>query len=224
MAEEKKEENLNENPVAKVGEESGLANISTNTTNQVATMWNDSDILAKVWKSAGFLAKTDLVPETYRNKPENCLIALDLANRSGMSPLTIMQNLYVVKGKPAWSGQFCIALINASRRFAKPLKPVFVGEKGTLNYGCYMTTTNQLGETIDGSVVTMQMAKDEGWIDKAGSKWKTMPDQMLMYRAGAFFGRVHCPDILYGIQTIEEVKDVDGYDEEEKQKVKIIIE
>lgn len=224
MSEEIKEEIIDANAVAKVGEETGLANVPTNTTGQVSTMWNDSDILAKVWKSAGFLAKTDLVPDTYHNKPENCLIALDLANRSGMSPLTVMQNLYVVKGKPAWSGQFCIALINASRRFAKPLKPVFVGEKGTLNYGCYMTTVNHLGETIDGTTVTMQMAKDEGWIDKSGSKWKTMPDQMLMYRAGAFFGRVHCPDVLYGIQTVEEVKDVDGYEEEEKQKVKIVID
>ena len=191
---------------------------------QYKSMWNDKDLLAQSYNCATYLSKSALVPETYLNKPENCLIALDLANRSGLSPLTVMQNLYIVKQKPAWSGQFCIALINASRRYARPLKPVFVGEKGTLSYGCYMTTVDLLGETVTGTTVTMQMAKDEGWMDKAGSKWKTMPDQMLMYRAGAFFGRVHCPDVLYGLQTVEEVKDVEGYETEEKQKVKIIID
>jgi hypothetical protein len=84
-----------------------------------------------------------------------------------------------------------------------------------------MTTVDLMGNVVDGTKVTMQMAKDEGWIDKSGSKWKTMPEQMLMYRAGAFFARVHCPDVLYGIQMVEEVKDVNGYDEEEKTKVRI---
>ena len=191
---------------------------------QYKSMWNDKDLLSQAYNCATYLSKSALVPESYMNKPENCLIALDLANRSGMSPLTIMQNLFIVKQKPAWSGQFAIALVNASGRFSRPLKPIFVGEKGTLNYGCYMTTVNLLGETINGSTITMQMAKDEGWIDKAGSKWKTMPEQMLMYRAGAFFARVHCPDVLYGLQTMEEVKDVNGYEDEEKQKVKIVID
>lgn len=203
-----------------VGEKAGLVQ-STPQPTQVATIWNDKALLEQAWKTAGFLSKTDLVPDTYRGRPENCLIALDLSNRSGMSPLTVMQNLYVVKGKPAWSGQFIIALVNSSGRYLKPLNPVFVGEKGTLSYGCYMETVALNGEKKYGTTVTMQMAKDEGWIDKAGSKWKTMPEQMLMYRAGAFFARVHCPDVLYGIQMVDEVKDTNGYDEEEKTKVRI---
>lgn len=190
---------------------------------QYISFWNDKDLLAQAWKTAGFLAKTDLVPDTYKGRPENCLIALDLANRSGQSPLTVMQNLFVVKGKPAWAGQFAIALVNASGRYQRPLKPVFVGEKGTLSYGCYMTTVDWRGETVDGTVVTMQMAQDEGWLGKPGSKWKTMPEQMMMYRAGAFFARVYCPDLLYGLQTAEEIKDVSGYDEKEKPTIKITL-
>ena len=188
---------------------------------QFKSMWNDKELLAQAFNCATYLSKSALVPETYQGKPENALIAVDLANRSGMSPLTVMQNLYVVKGKPAWSGQFAIALVNASRRFARPLKPIFFGEPNTMSWGCYMTTVDLLGNVVDGTKVTMQMAKDEGWIDKSGSKWKTMPEQMLMYRAGAFFARVHCPDVLYGIQMVEEVKDVNGYEDEEKPKVRI---
>ena len=84
-----------------------------------------------------------------------------------------------------------------------------------------METVDWEGRKVVGSKVTMQMAKDEGWIDKSGSKWKTMPEQMLTYRAGAFFARVHCPDVLYGVQMVEEVKDTYGYEADEKPKVKI---
>ena len=190
---------------------------------QYRSMWNDTEMLTQAWKCAGFLGQSALVPETYKGHPENCLIALDLANRSGMSPLTVMQNLYIVKGKPAWAGQFAIALVNASRRFSKPLRPVFFGDEGTASWGCYMETEDLEGKKVVGSKITIQMAKDEGWIDKAGSKWKTMPEQMLMYRAGAFFARVHCPDVLYGVQMADEVKDVNGYDDDEKPKVTIEI-
>jgi hypothetical protein len=190
---------------------------------QYRSMWNDSTMLSQAWRCAEFLASSALVPETYQRHPENALIALDLANRSGMSPLTVMQNLYIVKGKPAWAGQFAIALVNASRRFAKPLRPVFFGEEGTPSWGCYMETYDLEGNKVVGSKITMQMAKDESWLDKSGSKWKTMPEQMLMYRAGAFFARVHCPDVLYGVQMAEEVKDTYGYDDNEKPKVTIEI-
>lgn len=191
---------------------------------QYRSMWNDSAMLEQAWKCADFLSKSALVPETtYQRQPQNCLIALDLANRSGMSPLTVMQNLYIVKGKPAWAGQFAIALVNGSRRFAKPLRPVFFGEPNTMSWGCYMETYDYDGNKVEGAKITMQMAKDEGWIDKSGSKWKTMPEQMLMYRAGAFFARVHCPDVLYGVQMAEEVKDTYGYDSDEKPKVTIEI-
>lgn len=188
---------------------------------QFRSMWNDKEMLTQAFNCATYLSKSALVPETYQSRPENCLIALDLANRSGMSPLTVMQNLYVVKGKPAWAGQFAIALVNGSRRFAKPLKPIFFGDEGTMSWGCYMETYDLEGKKVEGAKITMQMAKDEGWLDKSGSKWKTMPQQMLMYRAGAFFARVHCPDVLYGVQMVEEVKDTDGYDSDEKPKVTI---
>lgn len=190
---------------------------------QYRSMWNDQTMLEQAWRCAGFLSQSALVPETYQRQPHNCLIALDLANRSGMSPLTVMQNLYIVKGKPAWAGQFAIALVNASRRFARPLRPVFFGEEGTPTWGCYMETFDLDGNKVVGAKITMQMAKDEGWLDKSGSKWKTMPEQMLQYRAGAFFARVHCPDVLYGIQTREEVNDTYGYEDNEKPKVTIEI-
>lgn len=185
--------------------------------NQIATMWNDSKLLQQAYKAARFLASSDLVPEqTYKSKPQNCLLALDFANRMNLAPLLVMQNLYIVKGKPAWSGQFCISLINASGQFS-PLEFI------TTEDGCYCQATRRAdGKLCVGAAVTWDMVKAEGWLDKNGSKWKTMPEVMFRYRAAAFFARAFCPERLMGVPTADEVKDVNGY-EPENAPEKIVI-
>lgn len=188
------------------------------------TMWNDTKLMNLAYRTAGMLSKSGLVPENYRNSPENCLIAIDLANRQGLSPMMVMQNLYVVKGKPAWSGSFCAAAVNGCGRFSS-LEYVFMGEPGTLSDGCLARATRLSNGTVcQSEVITMQMAKDEGWLDKAGSKWKTMPRQMMMYRAASFFARAHCPEVLLGMQTVEEVQDVRGYEPDAPQTTTVILD
>lgn len=191
-----------------------LKPISEPNTISNRTVWNDTATLEKAWKVATFLCKSDLVPELYRGKPENCLIAADMANRTGMSPLAVMQNLFVVKGKPCWSGQMCIALINGCQRFT-PLEFIYTYDDGGKVISCYAKAVRiATNETLKSETITLEMARAEGWLDKYDklgnniSKWLTMPRQMLTYRAGAFFGRAYCPDILIGIQTIDEVQDI----------------
>ena len=53
----------------------------------------------------------------------------------------------------------------------------------------------------------MEMADKEGWTKKSGSKWLTMPDQMLIYRAAAFWSRAYAPEISMGFHTKEEAED-----------------
>ena len=186
------------------------------------SMWNDVKLMNLSYRTAKMLSTSGLVPDHYRNSPENCLVAIDLSNRLGLSPIMVMQNLYVVKGKPSWSGSFCAAAVNGSGRFT-PLEFVFTGEEGKPSYGCFARAIRRSNRSVCVSdTVTMQMAQDEGWLNKPGSKWRTMPRQMMMYRAAAFFARVHCSDVLLGIPTYEEVQDVNGY--EEPQAVVVTLE
>lgn len=179
----------------------------------------DPRVLSTLSKLAQNFASSQIVPEIYQKNAANCFVACEIANRMGVSPLMVMQNLYIVQGKPSWAGQACIALINGTRQFS-PLRFVFVGEKGTDSWGCYVTCTRLSdGEVLNGAVVDMQMAKAEGWLAKKGSKWITMPEQMMQYRAAAFFARVYCPNALMGLQTAEEVQDVSGYEPTTEKKV-----
>ena len=205
-----------EQPVQETPQEPMALSVAGPTS---ATMWNDPKIMNLSFRTAKMLSSSGLVPDHYRNSPENCLVAIDLANRLSLSPIMVMQNLYIVKGKPSWSGSFCAAAVNGSGRFT-PLEFVFVGEPGTPSYGCYARARRRSNDAICISdTVTMQMAEAEGWLGKAGSKWQTMPVQMMQYRAAAFFARVHCPDTLLGIPTYEEVQDVHGYEQESRRTV-----
>lgn len=154
---------------------------------------------------AKMLSSSNLIPENYRGNIQNTMIAMEMANRIGASPLMVMQNLYIVQGKPSWSSSFIIASLNACKRFS-PLRFELSGEGE--QYGCtawaYDLASN---ERLEGPKVTWEMAKAEGWVSKGGSKWKTMPELMFRYRAAAFFGRLYAPDILMGMQTSEEIFD-----------------
>ncbi len=168
-------------------------------------------------RMANLLAASDYVPDSYKKNPANCTIAIDVASRMGTSPLMVMQNLFIVKGKPGWSGQACKALIDGCGRYESS-EYIYVGEKNTDSWGCYLQAAEKkTGKTITGATVTIKMAKDEGWYNKPGSKWQTMPELMLAYRAAAFFARSQCASVLMGFQTTDEINDV--YEEEKKNKI-----
>ena len=71
------------------------------------------------------------------------------------------------------------------------------------------------GEVLEGDPVTIELAIKEGWYTKSGSKWVTMPQLMLSYRAAAFWQRAYCPEISMGFMTAEEAQDIQDVDYEE---------
>ena len=172
------------------------------------TVWTDKKQFDQLLRAANMLSQTSIIPATYQGKPQDCFVALEMATRMGVSPLVVMQNMYVVKGKPAWAGQACTMFINSCGKFAQ-VKHVYTGEKGTDSRGCYVTATRiSDGIQVNGVEVTLAMAKAEGWT--ANTKWRTMPELMLAYRASAFFARVHCPEALMGVQLADEIYDADA--------------
>ena len=225
-------------------------------TSAVAAPKNDSpmslltgsgfDQLQRVAKA---LCASTLVPAQYRAFTEvksygkvtghtpnpaglpNCVVALNMAMRMGADPLMVMQNLYVIEGRPSWSSQFIIAAINSCGRFS-PLRFEISdpGKEQKVKYTAVVWKSGnkseeprevtiqhrtcrawviekETGDRLDGPTVSMQMAIDEGWLTKNGSKWQTMPEIMLRYRAASLFGRLYAPELLMGLQTQEEVRD-----------------
>lgn len=157
------------------------------------------------------LAASDLVPQQFRGNVANTLIALEMANRTNSSPFQVMQNIYIVHGKPAWSATFIIAAINACGKYS-PLRFQMEGEGDKLTCRAW-AIEKETGERLEGPPVSIEMAKKEGWATKNGSKWATMPELMLRYRAATFFGRLYAPDILMGMRTSDELYDIEANNE-----------
>jgi len=201
-------------------------------------------------RAAKLLSSSSLVPAAFRssitkgygdkareevnpNGLPNCVVALNMANRMGIDALMVMQNLYIVEGKPGWSSQFIIAAVNQCGRFS-PLR-FDLSEEGpeeevTFHYSewndslkkkeqktgkvkfknrtCRAWATElATGLRLESAEVSIKMAALEGWLQKNGSKWQTMPEVMLRYRAASFFGKTYAPELLMGYQSKEEVED-----------------
>ena len=173
-----------------------------------AVPYTERDAFELSLRIAKVYAAADLVPPQYRDNIPNCLIALNMARRIGADELQVMQNLYIVQGKPGWSGQFLIATFNQCGKFSA-LRFEWRGKAGDKEWACRAYATEKAtGDRIEGAWVSWKMVEAEGWAKKAGSKWQTMPEQMFMYRAASFLVRTHAPEIAMGLATVEEIRDV----------------
>jgi hypothetical protein len=157
--------------------------------------------LAQRWAQAFSASK--LVPEHLQGKAADCLVAFALARTMKLEPLTVLQNIHFVKGKPGWSAQFLIARANMSGKFTHGLRWRTAGKGADISVTCYAHTTD--GEVVD-ATASMAMAQAEGWT--SNSKYKSMPEQMLRYRSATLLVSLYCPEVKFGIPTAEELEDV----------------
>ena len=184
------------------------------TTNQApapGSLFAGADQFEYGQRCAKLLAASSLLPAAFKGNVADCFILLEIAARIGASPLAVAQNVHVIHGRPSWSAQFCISLVNSCGRFGQ-LRYDLTGEGD--NRQCIAWAIERAtGERIEGPAVSIRMARTEGWTDKAGSKWKTMPELMLRYRAAAFFCRVNLPEFMLGMKTVDELHDIGAPDQ-----------
>jgi hypothetical protein len=164
---------------------------------------------------AGVLATSKLIPKDFQNNIPDCIIAMEMSQRIGASIFAVMQSLYIVHGKPGWSAQFIIAALNSCGRFSplrfditEPKEQIVEGKKVMDRVCTAWAVEKGTNEKLYGPPVSIAVAHKEGWYGKNGSKWQTMPELMLRYRAATFFGRLYAPDILMGMKTMEEIVDM----------------
>lgn len=170
------------------------------------------DIFKEGWNMAGVLANSDLIPQHFRGKKENCLIALNMAQRMQADPLMVMQNLVIVHGNPTFEAKFAIACFNATGKYS-PIRYQEVGERDKDSWGYKAYAIEKAsGEVCEGPIVTIRTAKAEGWYNK-NEKWKNIPDLMLRYRAASWFIRTTDPGVMMGFQTKEEAEDFTDFEE-----------
>ena len=184
--------------------------ITTQITEDESSIYKNTDSFEFAQRQAKSLCESDLVPKSYQGQKglPNCLVAIEMSKRMKLSPLTVMQNLNVIHGTPTWSAQFITSQILGCGRFTN-FDYLVKGEGDTLEVQCVATRIEDQ-KLVKGTTVSMRMARLEGWT--RNSKYQSMPELMLRNRAATFFGRQYIPDLLLGVQTSEEVVDIQPVD------------
>lgn len=171
-------------------------------------VFSSASMYGEYHKIAVNLAGSTLIPKEFQGNASNVMIALNLSSRMGADPLAIMQSMYIVHGKPSFSASFIGGILEESGKF-EFLEYRYQGTEGKDDYGCrIVTTVKSSGQEIHGPLITVAMAKAEGWWGKSGSKWPTLTETMLGNRAITFFARRYAGSILLGMSSTDELEDI----------------
>ena len=223
--------------------------VQSQQPDRALSVFSSTSSFEQAQRIAKALVSSDLVPSNYRGVDNigNALIAMDTAGRMGLSPLVVMQNLHIIEGRPSWASSFIIGALNSCGLFA-PIRfrieklgkrsvsfDKWEGPKGNRtkvtaktdveDMTCVACTAEKgTGEILEGPPVSIAMAVAEGWYTKPGSKWVTMPDLMIRYRAAAFFGRLYAPHILNGMPMEDEVLDISDFHDITPRQAATVVE
>jgi len=162
------------------------------------------EVMEKAYKFSQIMAKSDIIPAHYRNKPENVFVAIQTAYRMDLDPMLVMQNTFVISGKLGMNSTFAISLANSSGLFEGGIRYKIVGEGNELRVTAYATLKSN-NEKIS-YTIGMKEAIAENWTKNP--KYKTLPELMLRYRAATLLIRTHVPEVINGMYMVEEIQDV----------------
>lgn len=170
-------------------------------------------------KAKAFVA-TDFFPAHLRKGNETAnigtaIIVLDLAQRMNIGALEVAQSIYIIHGKPSFETKFLVARLNSSGLLKGRLQTIVSPDGNSAHCEAIDAQTGQL---LKGTTITMEMARREGWLSKNGSKWQTMPELMMKYRAQSFFINEFFPEVKYGLKTSDEAEDIVTFEPNEQSK------
>jgi hypothetical protein len=164
----------------------------------------DSSAFEHTWRVAKAFSSSRMVPQHFQQKPEDCMVALMMAQQLEVNPLLALQNLQVINGRPGFSASFAIGLANKRGPFHGPITWESSGQGDSLEVTA-KAIIKATGEEVRVSV-SMAMAKAEGWVKNP--KYRSIPEQMLRYRSATWLIRLYAPDVLLGFGTSDEAEDI----------------
>lgn len=183
-----------------VSDDSGFANIL------------DTAKFEHLQRVAGVFAACDLVPDHFKGKLPNCIIATQMAIRLGVDPLAFMQNSYIVSGKCGIETKLATSLLNASGLIRGVIRYEITGSVQDKTLKCVASCVDRAtGEEVSHTLDWADVSANE-WNTKPA--WKKDPRLMIQYRAAMRLIRLHYPGVILGLYAKEELEDMSTVDGE----------
>ena len=158
---------------------------------------------AEIERFAEKAAKSGMVPKDYINKPDAIVIAVMMGSELGLAPMQSLQNIAVINGRPSIWGDAMPGLIRASGK-CEYIKEWSTGEGDTLTYFCEAKRKDDPTPSV-GKFGVAEAKKASLWGKDLYAKY---PQRMLLARARGFGLRDAFPDVLKGLISAEEARDM----------------
>ena len=180
--------------------------LATTTTSQPGALafLQDGAAFEHLWRVAKAFSLSGMVPGHFQGKPESCMVALMYAQQLGEHPMVMFQEVTVINGRPGTSARFAIARANKSGLLHGPITWTEKGQGDALEVTA-SATLRETGEVIQ-SKVSMKEAAADGWT--RNPKYKSIPAQMLRWRAATRLINLYLPEVLFGLGVREEIEQV----------------
>ena len=173
------------------------------------------------YRMARALADSTIIPKDYRGKPADVLAAILMGVEVGLPPMTALQSIAVINGRPGIFGDGLLALIVTSALYVAHTEWFEVETGAELIEVDALTPATLLQDSTRAvcefvrkdrddpirRTFSIAQAKRAGLFGKDGP-WQTYPDRMLQMRARSFAARDAFPDVLKGLRTLEELTDI----------------
>ena len=175
---------------------------TTTSNNQALAFLHDGAALDHRYRLAKAFSMSGMVPPHFAGKPEACLVAMLYAEQLGEHPMLLFQEMSVINGRPNTSARFAISRANKSGLLQGPITWKSKGQGDALEVTA-SATLRDTGEVIS-TTVTMREAAADGWT--RNNKYKSIPEQMLRWRAATRLINLYLPEVLFGLGVREEVE------------------
>ena len=157
--------------------------------------------LTEAMDFAKMMADSELVPKSFRGKPGDVLIAVQMGNEVGLQPMAAIQNIAVINGKPGIYGDAGKAILLAAGCVIEEDDIEIIKRTGRAR--CKITRGNR--PPVE-RTYCIDNAKTAGLWNKEGP-WRTNPERQMAWRAFWFAARDAASDLLKGLGGAEELAD-----------------
>jgi len=163
---------------------------------------HDGAALDHRYRLAKAFSMSGMVPSHFQGKPEACLVAMLYAEQLGEHPMLLFQEMSVINGRPNTSSRFAISRANKSGLLQGPISWKSKGQGDALEVTA-TAVMRETGEVIT-ATVTMKEAIADNWVKNP--KYKSIPEQMLRWRAATRLINLYMPEVLFGLGVREEAE------------------
>lgn len=172
----------------------------------------DPVVFEQMQRIAKMMAYAPLVPDHLKVDKSldasmaNCLLVVNQALKWRMDPFAVAQETFVHKGKIGYSGKLVAAALQSTLGIR--LYHYFTGTPGSPDRGILVRDKPKGEETereMSGTVARWQTKDKDG---KVNFHWSTNTDDMLIYRGTRQWCRRYEPQVILGVLTDDELKDI----------------